>query len=166
VRIRDSRGRILPGCLDESTGEFYSVQHRTIGTKTDTTRDSNGGVFITQDLVLYDSNSDWILGPYSGVVNHALRTAAPVVVYASTTPNGFPSPPAEPLDQESRDSIKGDVDARLIPEMAGKRRCVQTAFSFVDSSAGVFRWKITVVPNSYPINGVLVKASISLERVV
>ena len=166
VRIRDSRGRILPGCLDESTGEFYSVQHRTIGTKTDTTRDSNGGVFITQDLVLYDSNSDWILGPYSGIVNHALRTAAPVVVYASTTPNGFPSPPAEPLDQESRDSIKADVDARLIPEMAGKRRCVQTAFSFVDSSAGVFRWKVTVVPNSYPINGVSVKASISLERVV
>lgn len=166
VRIRDSRGNLLPGCLDEASGELYSDEHRTIGTKTDTVRDTNGGVFITQDLVLYDANSDWILRPYSAVVNAGLRVAAPVVVFSSTPPGGFPSPPAEPLDQESRDSIKADVDAVLQPEMVGKRRCTQAAFSFVDSSAGVFRWKVTIVPNTYPINGVAVKASVSLERVV
>lgn len=166
VRIRDARGRILPGCLDEASGELYSVQARTIGTKTDTVRDPNGGVFVTQDLVLYDSNSDWILRAYSAVVNHALRASAPVVVYASTPPNGFPSAPAEPLDSESQASIKGDVDAVLQPELVGKRRCTQAAFSFVSSSAGVFSWKITIVPNTYPINGVRLKASVSLERVV
>ncbi len=166
VRIRDSRGRLLPGCLDEASGELYSVEHRTIGTKTDTVRDPNGGVFVTQDIVLYDSNSDWILAAYSRVVNAALRVSAPVVLFASTPPNGFPSAPAEPLDKESQDSIKADVEAVLKPEMIDKRRCTQVAFSFVDSVAGVIKWKITTVPNTYFINGVLVKASVSLERVV
>lgn len=166
VRIRDSRGNLLPGCLDEASGELYSVQHRTIGTKTDTVRDPNGGVFVTQDLVLYDSNSDWILAAYSRVVNQALRISAPVVVFSSTAPNGFPSPPAEPLDEESRNSIKADVDAVLQPEMVGKRRCTQVSFSLVESTAATLKWKVTTVPNFYPINGVSVKASVSLERVV
>lgn len=166
VRIRDSRGKILPGCLDEASGELYSVNARTIGTKTDTVRDSNGGVFITQDLVLYDSNSDWILRPYSAVVNHSLRTAAPVVVFSSTPPNGFPSPPAEPLDTESSSSIKADVDAVLQPEMVDKRRCSQVAFALVESTAATLKFKVTTVPNFYPFNGLSLKASVSLERVV
>ncbi len=166
VRIRDSRGRLLPGCLDESSGELYSVARRTIGTKTDTVRDANGGVFVTQDLVLFDSNSDWILAPYSKDVNHALRTSAPVALYASTAPNGFPSPPAEELEQESKDSIVADVDAVLQPEMVGKRRCTQVVFSLVTSTAATLAFKATVVPNYYPYNGISIKASVSLARVV
>lgn len=166
VRIRDSRGKILPGCLDEASGELYSVGARTIGTKTDAVRDPNGGVFVTQDLVLYDSNSDWILRPYSAVVNHSLRVGAPVAVFSSTPPNGFPSPPAEPLDAESSASIKADVDAVLQPEMVGKRRCSQVAFALVESTAATLRYKVTVVPNFYAINGLSLKASVSLVRVV
>ncbi len=166
VRIRDSRGRLLPGCLDESSGELYSVEHRTIGTKTHTVRDANGGVFITQDLVLYDSNSDWLFAFYSKVVNHSLRTSAPVALFASTAPNGFPSPPAEELEQEAKDSIIADVDAVLQPEMVGKRRCTQIVFSLVTSTDATLAYKVTAVPNYYPVNGISIKASVSLQRVV
>jgi hypothetical protein len=165
VRIRDSRGRLLPGCLDEASGELYSVQNRTIGTKTDTVRDSNGGVFITQDLVLYDSNSDWLFAFYSKVVNHSLRTAAPVALYASTAPNGFPSPPAAELEQEAKDSIIADVDAVLQPEMIGKRRATQVLFSLVTSTNATLAYKVTTVPNFYPYNGVTLKAAVSTQLV-
>jgi hypothetical protein len=165
VRIRNSSGRLLPGCLDESSGELYSVSRRTIGTKTDTVRDTNSGVFITQDLVLYDSNSDWLFAFYSKVVNHSLRTAAPTALFSSTSPNGFPSPPSAELAQEEKDSILGDVDAVLQPEMVGKRRCTQVAFSLVTSTNATLAYKITTVPNYYPYNGVTVKAAVSTQLV-
>jgi hypothetical protein len=161
VRIRNSLGRLLPGCLDEQSGLLYSVLRRTIGTRTDPTRDSNGGVFVTQDLVLYDSNSDWVLGPYTSVVNHALRTAAPVVVNASAAPDGFPG-----FDQEVIDGLTSDVLAVVEPEIVDKRRAKAVRFSITDTTGGKLKWKMVVVPNDYVINGVELESSVVLERSV
>jgi hypothetical protein len=161
VRICDSRGRLLPGCLDEQSGLLYSVLARTIGTRTDPTRDSNGGVFVTQDLVLYDSNSDWVLGPYTSVVNHALRTGAPVVVFASAAPGGFPG-----FDDEVISGLVADVLAVVEPEIVGKRRAKAVRFSITDTSGGKLKWKMVVVPNDYVINGVELESSVVLERTV
>ena len=161
VRIQDSSGALLPGCLDEQSGNLYSVNARTIGTKTDANRDANGGVFVTQDIVLYDLNSDWILGAHTSVVNHALRTAAPVVVKASAAPGGF-----QGFGDEEKANLVSSVSIVVDPEMVDKRRCVSTRFSIVDTSGGEISWKIVVVPNTYFINGANLEASVLLERIV
>lgn len=166
IRIRDSRGELLPGCLDEQSGELYSVLNRTCGTRTDPTRDSNGGVYLTQDLVLYDPDSDWILGAFSEVVNHGLATAAPVVIFASSPENGFPSPAVGELDPEVKSGLIADVLSVVEPEMVGKGRCVAVRFEIVDSSSATLKWKLVVIPNKYIINGVELEASIELERTV
>lgn len=159
VRIRNTRGTaVLPGCLDEQSGSLYSVNARTIGTRTEPT---DGGVYVTQDLVLYDANSDWVLGPYTSVVNHALRTGAPVVRLASSAPDGFPG-----FDQEVIDALVADVLAVINPEIVGKRRAKEVRFSITDTSGGKLTWKMVVVPNDYIINGVELEASVLLTREV
>lgn len=161
VRIRNSSGVLLPGCLDEESGSLYSVLARTVGTKTDANRDANGGVFCTQDIVLYDLNSDWILGAYTSVINHALRTAAPVVVKASAAPGGF-----QGFGQEEKDNLTASVSIVVDPEMVDKKRCVSTRFSIVSTSGSVLSWKMVVTPNTYFINGASLEASVLLERTV
>lgn len=162
VRIRNARGTsVLPGCLDEQSGNLYSVLSRTIGTRTDPIRDRTGGVFVQQDLVLYNLNSDWILGPYTSVVNHALRTAAPVVVKASASPGGFPG-----FDQEVIDGLVSDVDTVAGPELVDKRRAKSVRFSITSTTGGKLVWKMVVSPNDYVINGVELEASVVLERTV
>lgn len=166
VRITDSRGNVLPGCLDESSGNLYSVQNRTGGTTRDPFRDPTGlGVFLTQDLVLYDRNSDWILGPHSAVINYALRTAAPVIVKASSNPDGFPSPPTGPLDDEVVKGLEATAQSFLDVGITDQRRATSSTVQITDSSSATLKYKVTNVPNYYPINGVEITASIVSREV-
>ena len=161
VSIRNSRGRLLPGCLDEQSGLLYSVLNRTIGTKTDLARDPNGGVFVTQDLVLYEANTDWILGPYTSVVNFALRTGVPVMVKASAAPNGFAG-----FGQDVTDGLVDDVLGVLKPSLVDEGRAKAVRVLITDTSGGVISWTVKVTANDYIINGVHVKAQVFLERSV
>ena len=161
VSIRDSSGSILPGCLDEQDGNLYSVLARTCGTKTDTNRDRNGGVFLTQDLVLYDLDSNYLLATFDDVVNHAFRTAAPVVVKASAAPNGF-----QGFGDEEQRNVIESVLSVIVPEMVDKGRCKEVRVSIVDTSGGFLSWKMVVVTNKYFINGAALEASVLVERTV
>jgi hypothetical protein len=155
VRIRDSRGRLLPGCLDEQSGLLYSVLNRTIGTKTDLTRDPNGGVFVTQDLVLYEADTDWILGPYTSVMNFALRAGTPVIVAASTNPNGFAG-----FGQDIIDGLIDDVMGVLKPSLVDEGRAKAVRVFITDTNGGFISWTVEATVNDYIINGVKITAKI------
>lgn len=165
VKIADSRGNVLPGCLDELSGSLYSVQNRTIGTRRDLLRDAAGGVFVTQDLVLYDDNSDWILGPYSADVNYALRVVSPVIVKASTVPGGFPSSPVGPLDDEVVKSLEATAQSFLDEALVDAGRVSAATVAITDSSAAELKYKVSIVPNYYPINGLEITATVVSREV-
>jgi hypothetical protein len=160
VFMKSSLGKTLPRCLDEQSGALYSVANRTIGMKSNP-MESEFGVYITQDVVLYAPNSDWILGPYTSVMNHGLRFLAPYAVRASKSPNGFASPPAGPLTDEVLARLSSGGQSLAEAELVDKGRCTEVLFQCLNGDNATFAYSLTIVPNFYPFNGATLDASVS-----
>lgn len=164
VAIQDSRGRVLSRCFDEQDGNLYSVENRTCGTRSDPQRlGGASGVFLTQDLLFYEADSPWILGPYTAVVNHLVESSQYFIKAASQAPGGYPSPPGEPLLDEIRKQIEADGQALIDGEGTQKGRNAEAQL-ILDADAGLnglLPFSLTVVPNNYPINGARLDVKLS-----
>jgi hypothetical protein len=164
VAIKDSRGLVLSRCFDEQDGNLYSVENRTCGTRSDPQRlGGANGVFLTQDLLFYQADSPWILGPYTPVVNHLVESSQYFIKGASQAPGGYPSPPGEPLLDEIRKQIEADGQALIDGEGTQKGRNAEAQL-VLDADAGLdglLPFSLTVVPNNYPINGARLDVKLS-----
>jgi hypothetical protein len=120
------------------------------------------GVFCTQDLLLYAAESPWALGPYTSVANFAVETVQDFLTKSSE--EGYASPPDEPLPDEIRKELEENANAYLDAEIVKKGRATECTIA-LDANAGlegVLPWTMTIVPLTYPINGVRLTLTISL----
>ncbi len=165
VYIKEN-GRALPRCFDENNGGLYSVETRTIGTRSDPQR-TNGlfGVFATQGLLLYQADSPWVLGPYTVVVNYLLEEISRFLKSSSQPPNGYASAPNAPLEDEVRLRIQASAQSLADANGPDQGRCFQVQVVLDPSSGlnGEMIWTMTTVPNNYPINGARLTALLSGE---
>lgn len=159
VKLRDSSGNLYTRCFDEQDGEYYSVENRCIGMRS---KPARAGVYCTQDLLLYGAESPWALGPYTSVVNFAVETVQDFL--SKSSEEGYASPPDEPLADEIRKELEANANAYLDSEVVKKGRATECVI-VLDANAGlegVLGWTMTMVPLTYPINGVRLTLTISL----
>lgn len=161
VFIKDSNGKTLARCFDESSGNLFSVQNRTVGTRTRKDKNDNDGVHAVQDITLYPPNSDWVMGPYSEVVTHLIRVLVPIMAAASEAPEGYDAPPVGPLPDEVRQRVEATANAVALKNGKEEGRCHQAIVTITDTSNATIKWQLRVVPNFYAFNGAQLKVNVS-----
>jgi len=160
VTIKDSKGNTLPRCFDEQETP-WSVEARMIGVRTNPQKNA-AGVYVTQDALLFETDSPWILGPYTDVDNHITETVQAYLV--STLGVGYPSAPGVPFSEEVRHRLERGAQSIAEQEGPRKTRCTQVVIRLAADAGlnGRVDWEGTLVPLNYNVNGGSLVMSLSL----